>query len=107
MDDLVLVAMFGLAALVIAWVVNGMVGWLSGERPKDTGRLWADIFLRFFTILELGWIGRLLTRMGLNGWPGKFVAIVGMICVLLFLLRSCEREEPSYRREYNTPVQTE
>ena len=63
MYDLLMLVAFALAAFLVAWVVNGFVGMLSGERPRDTGRLWADIFLRLFAILELGLIGRVLNYL--------------------------------------------
>ena len=58
MYDLAFIAAFGLAAFLVAWVVNGLVGMMSGENPRDTGRLWVETFLRFFAVLELGSSGR-------------------------------------------------
>jgi hypothetical protein len=89
MFDLAIVAAFGVAAFLVAWVANVLVGLLRGEHPEDTGRLWADIFLRLFAVLELGLIGRVLNYCGLVGWPRKLVLFVGLLCVLLFLARGC------------------
>ena len=83
--------MLGLAAFLVAWVVNGLVGLLSGENPRDTGRLGADVFLRLFAVLELGLIGRVLNYAGFTGWPRKFVLFIGLLCVLLFLARACHK----------------
>src|SRR6266568_9192510 len=85
MNSFVMLAAFAVAAFLVAWVVNGLVGLLSGERPRDTGSLWLDIFLRIFMVLELGVIGRVLNYCGFSGWPRKLVFFVGLLCVLLFL----------------------
>ena len=85
---LIILAVFALAAFLVAWVANGLVGLLSGEKPGDTGRLWVDVFLRMFAILELGFIGRILSHVGLNGWPRKVVLFIGLLGLLLFLLRA-------------------
>jgi len=87
--DLAFIAAFGLAAFLVAWVVNSLVGMMSGENPRDTGRLGAEIFLRLFAILELGVIGRVLNYLGLTGWPRKLVLFVGLLCALVFLVRAC------------------
>jgi hypothetical protein len=110
MFDLALVAMIAVAAFLVAWVVNGLVGLLSGERPGGTGNLWLDIFLRFFAVLELGLIGRLLNYIGIQGLPRKVVFFVGLLCVLVFLVRAChhEHDEHVYRDEhvYHYPAQS-
>ena len=97
-----MLAAFGVAAFLVAWIVNSLVGLLSGERPRDTGSLWFDIFFRFFVILELGFIGRLLSYLGLTGWPRKAIIFIGMVCVLLFLVRACHdsRKDSRYERSY-------
>jgi predicted branched-subunit amino acid permease len=87
--DLAFIAAFGLAAFLVAWVVNGLVGMMSGENPRDTGRLGLEVFLRLFAILELGVIGRMLSYVGLVGRPRKVVLFVGLLCVLAFLVRAC------------------
>lgn len=104
MYDLLMLGAFGLAAFLVAWVVNGLVGMMSGEKPGDTGRLWLDIFLRMFGILELGVIGRALNYLGLKGWPRKFVLFVGLLCLLLFLVRSCHDTRTD--NIYTYPTQT-
>ena len=100
MYNLVILGIFVVGAFLVAWVVNGFVGLLSGERPRDTGRLWLDIFLRFFSILELGFVGRMLSYVGFQGWPRKFVLFVGLICLLLFLLRSGHHSQPDHVYTY-------
>src|ERR1041385_5161257 len=80
MSSFVMLAAFGVAAFLVAWVVNAVVGLLSGERPRDTANLWFDIFFRFFAILELELIGRILSYLGLTGWPRKAVFFIGMVC---------------------------
>lgn len=107
MSTFALLAMFAVAAFLVAWVVNGLVGLLSGEHPRDTGRLWLDTFLRIFAVLELGWIGRILSYVGLRGLPQKLVLFIGLLCVLLFLAKSCRHahdDDKSYIRSY--PVQS-
>jgi hypothetical protein len=100
---LVFIAAFGLAAFLVAWVVNGLVEMMSGENPGATSRLGAEIFLRLFAILELGVIGRMLNYLGLTGWPRKLVLFVGLLCVLLFLARACRdahTHDTPYERTY-------
>jgi hypothetical protein len=99
MRSFVMLAAFGVAAFLVAWVVNSLVGLLSGERPRDAASLWFDIFFRFFMILELGLIGRVLSYLGLTGWPRKAVVFIGMICILLFLVRAC-RDAHSHDSRY-------
>jgi hypothetical protein len=86
MEFLILIAIFAFVAFLVAWVVNSLIGLFSWERPQDTGSLLLDIFLRFFTILELGFIGRILGHVGFRGWSRKWVLRVGLICFLLFLV---------------------
>lgn len=84
-----MVAAFAVAAFLVAWTVNALVGLMMGERPRDTGSLWLDIFLRLFAVLELGAIGRVLSYLGFTGWPRKAVLFIGALCILLFLIRAC------------------
>ncbi|HEY5910387.1 MAG TPA: hypothetical protein VJA21_07260 [Verrucomicrobiae bacterium] len=104
MSDLAFIAAFGLAAFLIAWVVNGLVGMMSGENPRDTGRLGAEVFLRFFAILELGIIGRVLGYLGFTGWPRKLMLFIGLLCVLAFMVRVCvynrSNSSAGYERTY-------
>ncbi len=37
MSTFAMLVMIAVAAFLIAWVANGLVGLLSGERPRDTG----------------------------------------------------------------------
>ncbi len=105
MDNLLILGVFAVGAFLVAWVANGLVGLLSGERPRDTGRLWLDIFFRFFAILELGFIGRMLSYVGFQGWPRKLVLFIGLLCVLLFLLRACHHTHTD-DHIYTYPVQS-
>ncbi len=104
MFDLILIAMFAVGAFLAAWVVNGLVGLMMGERPRDTGSLWLDIFLRLFAILELGWIGRMLSYFGLDGVPRKVVLFIGLLCLLLFLVRACSHEHTQQNYRTLPPV---
>ena len=103
MYNLAFLAAFAVAAFLVAWVVNGLVGLMSGERPRDTGSLWADVFLRIFMVLELGVIGRVLNYWGLSGLPRKFVFFIGLLCVLLFLVRGCHDSHSDH--VYTYPAQ--
>lgn len=103
MFDLAFIAALGLAAFLVAWVVSGLVGMMSGENPPDTGGLGAEVFLRLFAVLELGVIGRVLNYVGFTGWPRKLALFVGLLCVLLFLVRACHDAHPHntwYDRTY-------
>ena len=102
MISFVMLAAFGVAAFLVAWTVNALVGLLSGERPRDTRSLWFDIFFRFFAILELGLIGRVLSYLGLTGWPRKAMLFTGMLCILLFLIRACHDAHSRDMRYENT-----
>jgi len=107
MSMFAMLAMFAVAAFLVAWVVNGLVGLLSGEHPRDTGRQWLDTFLRIFVVLELGWIGRVLNGVGLRGLPQKLVVFVGLLCLLIFLARACRQaneDDKTYIQSY--PVQS-
>ena len=104
MDRLIILAILAVVAFLIAWVVNGLVGILSGERPRDTGSLWFDTFLRFFAVLELGLIGRLLNYFGFDRLPRKMILCIGLVCALLFLLRSCHHRQRE--QNYTYPVQS-
>jgi hypothetical protein len=103
MFNLAFLAAFVIAAFLVAWVVNGLVGLLSGEKPRDTASLWLDVFLRMVAVLELGVIGRVLNYCGLVGWPRKLILFLGLLCVLLFLARACHDSHTENTRMY--PVQ--
>ena len=60
MTSFEIVGLFCVVALLAAWLVNVLVGLLSGERQEDTGRVWLDILLRVFGLGRLGFIGRML-----------------------------------------------
>ena len=42
MDTLMMLGMFAVAAFLVAWVVNGLVHFLSGEKPRYTGSPWLE-----------------------------------------------------------------
>jgi len=104
MQSFLIIAVCGVGAFLVAWVANGVVGLLSGERPRDTGRLWFDIFLRFFAILELGFVGRMLSYVGFQGRSRKFVLFIGLLCILVFCLRACDHRQAHDFRAY--PVES-
>ena len=91
--DLAFVAAIGLGAFLVAWIVNALVGIMSGENPRDTGRLGFEIFLRLFAVLELGIVGRVLNYLGLSGWSRKLTLSVGLLCVLAFLFKACQHTQ--------------
>lgn len=102
MYELAFIAAFAIAAFLVAWVVNGLVGMMSGENPRDTGRLGSEVFLRLFAVLEFGFVGRILNYVGLTGWPRKFVLFVGLLCVLSFLVRACHNaDDVRYHNVYS------
>jgi hypothetical protein len=68
---------------------------MSGEKPGDTGRLWVEVFLRLFGVLELGVIGRVLNHIGIRGGIRKLVLFVGLLCVFLFVARACHDARPN------------
>ena len=87
MSDIAFIGLFAIAAFLIAWIVNGVVGMLMGEKPQDTTSLWRDVFLRFITIEELGALGRLLNYCGSTTRTSKIVFFIGLLCVLMFLVK--------------------
>jgi hypothetical protein len=95
MSSFIMLAAFAVAAFLVAWIVNALVGLLMGEKPRDTASLWFDIFFRFFAALELGVIGRFLSYLGLTGAARKAIFFVGTVCVLLFLVRACRGQTDS------------
>ena len=104
MTTFAMLVMFAVAAFLVAWVANGLVGLLSGERPRDTGSLWLDTFLRIFAVLELGWIGRILNHVGIAALPRKIVLFIGLLCVLLFLMRARHSDDSRHIR--SSPAQS-
>jgi hypothetical protein len=105
MTTLGMLVMFGIASFLVAWLANGLVGLLMGERPRDTGSLWLDTFLRILLLLELGWIGRILTYAGFSGSSRKLLLFLGLLCVVLFLAKDCRHEHNSNVRSF--PVQSQ
>jgi len=55
---------FGLVALVVAWVIGTLASILSGDRREDTAGLWIEIFSRLFLVSELGEVVRVLNQLG-------------------------------------------
>lgn len=45
MSDLFFFAAFAGLALVVVWLVNGLVSLLSGDHPRDTKYVWLDMVL--------------------------------------------------------------
>jgi hypothetical protein len=105
MNTLGMLLMLGLASFLVAWLVNGLVGLLMGERPRDTGSLWLDTFFRVFLLLELGWIGRVLTYAGFSGSSRKLLLFLGCLCVVLFLAKDCRQEHNPNVRSF--PVESQ
>ena len=105
MYDLAFLAALGVAAFLVAWVVNGLVGLLSGEKPRDTGSLVVDVFLRMMVVLELGWFGRILNYCGFTGRTRKLAFFLGLLCVFVFLLRGCHHGHAGHVYTYPVPPQ--
>lgn len=49
MPTLLLVIVGALIALICAWLVNSVIGLLSGDRPGSIGSAWWDIFSRMWS----------------------------------------------------------
>jgi hypothetical protein len=88
MIELGFIALLAVAALVIAWIGNVLVGMLSGEKPQDTPSLWRDVFLQLFVIKEFGLIGRVLNYLGLTTRVRRIVFFIALLCFLIGLFRS-------------------
>ena len=81
-----MLGVIALITLIVAWIVNALVGLLMGEKPRDTTSLWLDTFVEF---LCFGAIGRYLDGLGVHGWPRKAVYLAGCAGIAIFLVRSC------------------
>ena len=107
MYSFILLAAIAITAFLIAWIVNGLVGLMTGERPRDTYGLWFDTFLKFFAILELGLIGRILNNVGFERLSRKAVLFIGLLCALLFLLKACRHvRQDNTIRTYKYPIES-
>ena len=84
-----ILALIGVIALFVAWIVNALVGLLGSERRHDTGRLWLETVLRIFAVIEFGVIGRIVNYSASVGWPLKLLYAMGTIGILLLLIRGC------------------
>jgi hypothetical protein len=104
MDQLMIISVVALASFAVVWVANSLVGLLSGERPRDDARHWSDIFLRFFAILKLGFVGRILAYAGFQGWARRIVIYVGLFCLMLFLFRGGHANRQNSDRTYTTTI---
>lgn len=82
-------AMFCVFALLAAWLVNTLVGIMSGEHPKDTGRVWSDMMMRMFAAMEFGLVGRILGYLATTGWPLRVLYGLGAIGIVAFFIRGC------------------
>ena len=102
MFKLALVGVFAILAFLIAWIVNGIIGILSGERPQDTGSLWIDVFCKLLAVFELGFLGRLLNNFGFQGIPRKLILLLGLLCLLAILLRTIKPDprDSGFRHTY-------
>ena len=87
MYALMFICIFAGFALLIAWGVNALIAWMSGEHPGDTGRQFGDIFFRVLGVARLGFIGRLLNAV--DG-PWRWILyIAGGLFLASALLRAC------------------
>ena len=74
-------------ALLIAWGVNALVGLMSGENPRDTGRQFSDIFFRILGMMRLGWMGRVLNNFD-HPWIRWIVYCAGGLLILSAIIRA-------------------
>ena len=88
-DPLLFIALVAGFALLGAWIVNAVVGMMSGEKPGDTGRQWADMFFRILGVGRIGVLGRILSYAGTEGWPRRILWAAGVISLLALLAWSC------------------
>ncbi len=51
MSDIWFIILLSVGMLVAAWVVNAFVAMLSGEHPRDTGRVWLDMMFGELQVL--------------------------------------------------------
>ena len=81
MSDLGFLLLFAVIALGAAWLVNSLVMLLSGEHPRDTGRVWFDMVLG-----GLRGLGEVLPfiRPRWFRWTVAVVLGVAVFAVLLF-----------------------
>ena len=86
MWELGFVALVAFLAWLAAGAVNIFVGVLSGERPRDTGRVWRDLFLGVFGLFELGYLGRMLNASSTR-WARKLLYLAGLAFLIFWLLR--------------------
>ena len=89
MYSLMFICLFAGFALLIAWSVNAVIAWMSGEHPGDTGRQFGDIFFRVLGVGPPGpgFLGRLLNAVA---GPWRWILyIAGGLLLASALLRAC------------------
>jgi hypothetical protein len=64
MEMLGFVLLVCLASFSCVWLANQLVGLLSGEHPRDTGRLWVDTLFGVQGLPSGSWARRVLLIMG-------------------------------------------
>ena len=88
MDTLVFLLIVAVVAFLVAWVVNLVVGWISGEHPGDTGRQAVDVFFGIFGGMRLGLLARLLDRSTFP-WVRWIIYFAGAWFIVAMILRGC------------------
>ena len=83
MSDLGVFFLFCAMALIAAWVVNFLVGLLSGEHPGDTRRVWWEILFRSLAVGDLALIDRILNYRN-TSWAREnpVKCVIGIFMVL-------------------------
>ena len=82
----IILVTFLLVSFCAAWLVNALVGLMSGEKPGDTGRLWIDMFFRGLGTGLLGVFGRALNTFPTSGWARLALYVAGAIALLWLLV---------------------
>ena len=88
MSDLGFFLLIGLVTLIGAWLVNFLVGLLSGQHSGDTKSVWWDMLLRVFALGELGFMGRILNYINAS-WARRILAVVGFIALIIAIVQAC------------------
>ena len=83
MITITFVVVAALLSVLVAWLVNLVVGWMSGEHPKDTPHQSVDVFLQLFHDSYLGFVGTLFDWSRCPTWLRLVFYLIAGVCVLL------------------------
>jgi len=87
-SDLSFIAVFALVALGVAWLVNSLVGLLSGDHPRDTRSVWLDILLGDFKGFSSGFsFLRPRSKASIRDFSmNRFAYSLGVVSLLLLAI---------------------